>query len=87
MKALIISLLFAGIIMAQEVVELKQPNSTKIVVKLMFKNGSICDPQGKEGLTYTTAQLITQGGTGDLTFSDIQDKDISDGCRLLFFYR
>ena len=74
MKALIISLLFAGIIMAQEVVELKQPNSTKIVVKLMFKNGSMCDPQGKEGLTYTTAQLITQGGTGDLTFSDIQDK-------------
>jgi zinc protease len=74
MKALIISLLFAGIIMAQEVVELKQPNSTKIVVKLMFKNGSICDPKGKEGLTYTTAQLMTQGGTGDLTFSDIQDK-------------
>ena len=68
MKALIISLIFAGIIMAQEVVELKQPNSTKIVVKLMFKNGSICDPQGKEGLTYTTAQLITQGGTGESYF-------------------
>lgn len=74
MKTLIMSLLFTGIIMAQEVVELNQPNSTKIVVKLMFKNGSMCDPQGKEGLTYTTAQLITQGGTGDLTFSDIQDK-------------
>lgn len=74
MKALIFSLLFAGIIIAQEVVELKQPNSTKIVVKLMFKNGSMCDFQGKEGLTYTTAQLIMQGGTGELTFSDIQDK-------------
>ncbi len=74
MKALIISLLLTGIIMAQEVVELKQPNSAKLIVKLMFKNGSICDPAGKEGLTYTTAQLITQGGTGDLTFGDIQDK-------------
>ena len=74
MKALIISILLSGFIMAQQVVELKQPNSSKIVVKFMFKNGSICDPEGKEGVTYSTAQLITQGGTGELTFNDIQDK-------------
>ena len=74
MKTLIISLLLTGIIMAQEVVELKQPNSAKLIVKFMFNNGSMCDPQGKEGLTYTTAQLITQGGTGEMTFGDIQDK-------------
>jgi len=74
MKTLIISMLLTGIIMAQELLELKQPNSAKLIVKFMFKNGSICDPQGKEGLTYTTAQLITQGGTGELTFGDIQDK-------------
>lgn len=74
MKAVIISLLLTGFLMAQEVVELKQPNSAKIIVELVFKNGSVCDPAGKEGLTYTTAQLITQGGTGDLSFSDIQDK-------------
>ena len=74
MRALIFSLILTGIIMAQEVVELKQPNSTKVVVKLMFRNGSICDPQGKEGLTNLTAELITQGGTGELSFSDIQDK-------------
>ncbi|MGB5288893.1 MAG: pitrilysin family protein [Ignavibacteriaceae bacterium] len=74
MKALIMSLLLTGIIMAQEVVELKQPNSAKLIVKLMFKNGSVCEPVGKEGLTYTTAQLITQGGTGELSFGDIQDK-------------
>lgn len=73
MKALIISILLSGFIMAQQIVELKQPNSSKMVVKFMFKNGSICDPQGKEGLTYTTSQLINQGGTGELTFSDIQD--------------
>ena len=74
MKALIISLILTGIIMAQEVVELKQPNSTKVVVKLMFKNGSISDPIGKEGLTNLTAELITQGGTDELNFSDIQNK-------------
>jgi zinc protease len=74
MKTLIIALLLTGFLMAQEVVELKQSNSAKIVVKLMFKNGSISDPVGKEGLTYTTAQLITQGGTGDLSYSDIQEQ-------------
>ena len=74
MKALLLTLLFTGLIMGQEVVELKQSNSAKIVVKLMFSNGSISDPSGKEGLTYTTAQLITQGGTGDLSYSDIQEK-------------
>ena len=74
MKTLIISILLTGIIMAQEVVELKQPNSSKLIVKFMFKNGSMSDPQSKEGLTYTTAQLITQGGTGKMTFGDIQDK-------------
>ncbi len=74
MRTLIISILLTGILMAQEIIELKQQNSAKIVVKLMFTNGSISDPVGKEGLTYTTAQLITQGGTGNLTFSDIQDE-------------
>jgi len=73
MKAFIISILFTGIIMAQEVIELKQVNSPKVIVKLMFTNGSVSDPIGKAGLTYTTAQLITQGGTGDMTYSDIQD--------------
>ena len=74
MKALIISILISGFIMAQQIVELKQPNSSKIVVKFMFTNGSVTDAAGKEGLTYTTAQLITQGGTGNLTYSDLQDK-------------
>ena len=74
MKTLLITLLLTGFIMAQEVVELKQSNSAKLVVKLMFNNGSISDPSGKEGLTYTTAQLITQGGTGELSYSDIQEK-------------
>jgi zinc protease len=40
----------------------------------MFMNGSKSDPAGKEGLTFTTAESITEGGTGNLSYSDIQDK-------------
>ncbi len=58
----------------QDVVELKMPNSNKIVVKLMFRNGSISDPAGKEGLTVATASMLSGGGAGDLSFSEIQDK-------------
>lgn len=59
---------------AQEVIELKQPNSNKVVIKLQFRNGSIADPKGKEGLTAATVNLITQGGTREMTYSDIQEK-------------
>lgn len=60
-------------IRAQEVVELKLEKSNKIVVKLMFRNGSISDPAGKEGLTYTTASLMAGGAAGGRSYSDIQD--------------
>jgi zinc protease len=59
---------------AQEVIELSMPKSNKIVIKLMFRNGSICDPVGKEGLTELTTSLITEGGTKELTNSQITDK-------------
>ncbi len=58
---------------AQEVVQLKLRKSNKIVVKLMFRNGSMSDPAGKEGLTYATASLMTQGGAGEKSYSEIQD--------------
>ncbi len=73
-KTLILFLIMISFSFAQEVVELKLPKSNKVVIKLMFRNGSICDPAGKEGLTNLTADLITEGGTGELSFSDIQDK-------------
>jgi zinc protease len=60
-------------LLAQEIVELKLPNSNKVVIKLMFRNGSISDPPGKQGLTYTTVNTITQGGTSQMTYSEIQD--------------
>ena len=71
--SLALALALAASAFAQDVVELKLPNSSKVVVKLMFRNGSICDPKGKEGLTFLTANLVAQGGTADMTFAEIQD--------------
>jgi len=59
---------------AQEAVELKLPNSNKVVIKLMFRNGSITDPAGKEGLTDMTTSIVADGGTKTMTKSQIDDK-------------
>jgi zinc protease len=74
MRKLIILILFAGSVFAQEIVELKLPNSNKVVVMLRFMNGSVSDPAGKEGLTFATANLIAQGGSEKLSYSEIQDE-------------
>lgn len=58
---------------AQEVVELKQPLSNKIIIKLMFRNGSVSDPAGKEGLTQATSDMITGGGTSTMTNRQIRE--------------
>ena len=58
---------------SQEVVEVKMPESDKVVIKLFFRNGSICDPVGKEGLTNMTASMIVSGGTKSMSYSKIQD--------------
>lgn len=75
MKQLIILLIISLFSLSQtiEVVELPLPNTNKVVVKLMFKNGSITDPAGKEGLTFLTVNLITQGGTDKMSYSEIQE--------------
>ncbi len=57
-----------------KVVELQSPQSNKVIIKLMFKNGSMSDPKGKEGLTYTTAEMITESGTQQMTTAQIKDK-------------
>lgn len=66
-------LFLAHNLFAQELVELKMENSNKVVVKLEFRNGSISDPAGKEGLTSMTAALMSQGAAGDKSFSEIND--------------
>jgi len=57
-----------------KIVELQNPQSNKVIIKLMFKNGSMSDPKGKEGLTYTTAQMIANSGTKNMTITQIKDK-------------
>jgi zinc protease len=66
-------LFFTFTLHAAEVIELKLPKSDLIVIKLMFRNGSIADPIGKEGLTELTANAITDGGTKELTSTQIKD--------------
>jgi zinc protease len=72
-KTLIVTLILSVSLFAQEIVEHRLPKANKVVVKLRFNNGSICDPADKEGLTYITANSITGGGTKSSTFSEIQD--------------
>ena len=57
---------------AQELVTLPMPNSGKVVIRLMFRNGSIADPKGKEGLTLLTTNVITEGSTKNYTTTQLQ---------------
>ena len=58
---------------SKDIIELKMSNSNKVVVNVTFKNGSISDPLGKEGLTNATVSMMTQGAVGDKSYSEIQD--------------
>ena len=70
----LLAFFFAVQAQAIAVVELKQSNSNKVVIKVRFDNGSIVDPTDKKGLTYATASLMARGGAGGVSYSDIQDK-------------
>lgn len=74
MRTLFLTLLVSATLLAQSVIELPMKNANKVVIKLQFRNGSVSDPKGKEGLTQAVASLITQGGTKQMTYSEIQDK-------------
>ena len=65
--------LFALVANAADVVELKLPKSDLVVIKIMFRNGSIADPSGKDGLTSLTANTIAEGGTKEMTSAQIKD--------------
>lgn len=68
-----IILISSSAIAAIDVVELPVANSNKVVVKLMFRAGSMCDPKGKEGLTQLTIASIMEGGTQKMTSSEVKD--------------
>ena len=71
---LLLCLLSVSRVEALNAIELKLRNSNKVVVKLMFRNGAISDPAGKEGLTYTTASLMVEGAAGGRSYSAIRDQ-------------
>ena len=54
--------------------ELRSENSPLITFRIILRAGSINDPKGKEGLNALTAMLITQGGTKDLTYTQVVEK-------------
>lgn len=74
MKKSIITILFFLIITAVhavEVVELPLQGTGKTIIRIMFQNGSMCDPKGKEGLTELTTDLIADGGTKTMTTTQV----------------
>jgi zinc protease len=52
--------------------EIHLPNNPLVSFRIMIHSGSVYDPAGKEGLNALTALTIASGGTGDLTYRDIQ---------------
>ena len=66
-----IILVFLGV-KAQDIVQLKIPNSGKVTLRYVFRNGSICDPNGKEGLTSLTTDMLTESGTKKMTSTQIR---------------
>lgn len=56
-----------------QVVEQRDSSTPLVAVRLMFKAGSIHDPQGKEGLAALTAQMIAEGSTQQHSYSEILD--------------
>lgn len=57
---------------AQEIVQLPIPKSGKVTIRYMFKNGSVSDPAGKEGLTSITTDMIVESGTSKMTSTEIR---------------
>jgi zinc protease len=54
-----------------ETVTLPSPDSPLIPVRLMFKVGSIHDPEGKEGLAALTAMMVGDAGTQKRSYSEL----------------
>ncbi|HTY37529.1 MAG TPA: pitrilysin family protein, partial [Bacteroidota bacterium] len=57
-----------------KITEMRSANSPLITFRIILRAGSVNDPKGKEGLNALTAQLIAEGGTKTLTYSQVTDK-------------
>ncbi len=80
MRSLILSIVAAALAVcastaiAMDVTELKLESSNKVVIKVRFDNGSVADPADRQGLTFTTASMMAEGGAGGISYADLQDK-------------
>jgi len=81
MTARIVFLLMIGVMMftattqsAIKFTQIQSPNSPLIAFRIILRAGSINDPKGKEGLNALTAMLVANGGTKDLTYSQVVEK-------------
>ncbi len=54
-----------------QLVVLANPQNPIVSFRLVFHTGSIDDPKGKEGLTALTANLLSEGGTRELTSAQL----------------
>lgn len=54
-----------------ETVVLADPEKPIVSFRLQFRAGSIDDPQGKEGLTALTSMVMSEGGTKELSSSEL----------------
>ena len=60
-------------VVATDFVEHRLAGSNKVVFKFMFRNGSMADPAGQEGLTFLTTSLVGDGGTSTMTSTQVKD--------------
>ncbi|GAB4174397.1 MAG: pitrilysin family protein [Calditrichia bacterium] len=56
------------------IIEYPVKSDPTIAFKIVFTVGSAHDPEGKEGLAYLTARMLTDGSTQKLTYSEILDQ-------------
>jgi len=56
-----------------QLVKLQPSTGPGVVVKLVFRSGSIDDPPGREGLTALAARLMAEGGTANVTAERLQE--------------
>lgn len=70
---LLLVLVFSSGVFGFDTVELKKSGTGKIIVKAMFRTGSMHDPSGREGLSMLTASCVAEGGTRDMTSIQIAD--------------
>lgn len=73
MKKALILLLAAGSAFAQMRVMSMPSKSPVVTFRVVFTAGAASDPTDKPGAAYLTAQMLSDGGTKDLTYKQIVD--------------